>query len=325
MKKHDTYSPSKLNKLKLCRNFESSEEENEFSQKGTLLHLALETEDFSNLTDNDLFLVNSAKDSVNNIIDDKFEKEDYKTFKEKKVFTSIQGVSGTIDLLILGDKEAIAIDYKFGFKEVYNPEFNLQCQAYTLGIFEEFKNIETISYYIIQPTIQVVDGFTFTRNPSEKNIFFNILEVITSEKRYSPSIDACNYCKNFKTCPAVSLVMKETEKLKKDLKKVLFFEKWIKGIKDNIKEEMINGKKIDGFRIIQFERNSLNCNVNELCSIFQEISNFPINEILKHSTITLQSLNKLLGKEMFEQLKLNLDKNGLIKKSLVSNIKEIKQ
>lgn len=61
---HHKFGPSTLKYLEICPSFRNSGETNPAAEEGTMLHHAVETENFEGLTDDQLYLVNKVLDEV---------------------------------------------------------------------------------------------------------------------------------------------------------------------------------------------------------------------------------------------------------------------
>jgi hypothetical protein len=61
---HHKFGPSTLKHLEICPSFRNSGETNPAAEEGTMLHHAVETENFEGLTDDQLYLVNKVLDEV---------------------------------------------------------------------------------------------------------------------------------------------------------------------------------------------------------------------------------------------------------------------
>lgn len=61
---HHKFGPSTLKYLEICPSFRNSGETNPAAEEGTMLHEAVETENFDGLTDSQLELVNKVLDEV---------------------------------------------------------------------------------------------------------------------------------------------------------------------------------------------------------------------------------------------------------------------
>ncbi len=61
---HHKFGPSTLKYLEICPSFRNSGESNPAAEEGTMLHHAVETENFEGLTEDQLYLVNKVLDEV---------------------------------------------------------------------------------------------------------------------------------------------------------------------------------------------------------------------------------------------------------------------
>lgn len=71
---------------------------------------------------------------------------------------------GTCDHLLVNGRSATAADWKFGNNQVKDAEHNAQVLAYTIAIFQMFPEVMEITFYIVQPPLNLASRATFTRD-----------------------------------------------------------------------------------------------------------------------------------------------------------------
>lgn len=121
-----------------------------------------------------------------------------------------QGIDtfGTVDLVYIRGNQAIVIDYKTGYGKIEDCSVNAQAQAYTLGIFQKFQEVDEVEFVFVIPNRQEVSMHTYTRAEHEDAIRLRLNTIIrraTAEERTcNPQPYLCEYCDFQSKCPALA-------------------------------------------------------------------------------------------------------------------------
>ena len=206
---HHRFSPSSLYRRKLCpysvREAEYASRDNTSAQEGTLLHLAVKTENLSGLNE-------EQKSQVKKCINLKNELKinTYIHIEEMPVVILDAGKQlcyGTPDFIGANDDFVIVADWKFGRNPVTEVENNYQLAAYAAGCMQKW-NVNRCDAFIYQPRLKTTpDKFTFTKI---ENIITSIKNIVFECEKSNPKINPgevqCQYC-NLKeniACPALN-------------------------------------------------------------------------------------------------------------------------
>lgn len=199
---HASISPSGLSNFEKCPGFlrDDSSSIHPVTQEGTLLHDAIEKEDFSGLTKEQMALVNYCLNyaallpsRVGEII------------KEPKLQV-IGGVYGYADQVQVLDDSADVLDWKMGWNRVAGSDTNPQGQAYALGVFNLFPGLKEVTVHFVQPRLGYVSAHCYTREDAPRiehriRSILSAVDVATPED-YRPCAQNCEYCSRY-NCPAV--------------------------------------------------------------------------------------------------------------------------
>lgn len=164
---------------------------------------------------------------------------------------------GTVDWLAIDGSVAHMADAKFGRIAVDSADKNAQLQAYSLGVWDKFPEVESITVHILMPRLGTISRHTYTRKADYERIKMRIMAIIARAKNpgdHNPSLAACEWCGKKATCPALAekallvvqrtgdlldvpehtgaLTIKEPADMNKLMKIAPILEKWAKDIKD---------------------------------------------------------------------------------------------
>lgn len=119
-------------------------------------------------------------------------------------------MKGHLDVLRLGDTQAVILDYKTGLGKQATAATNIQQKAYTLGVFKKYPEIQEVTVYLAYLRLQEVDYETFTRDEMDQ-LELEVLAILRraqaaqrgelDHRRPDPS--ACTWCKHAGICPAL--------------------------------------------------------------------------------------------------------------------------
>ena len=161
---HAKHSPSALHYKEICPGFKNRGESSAASEEGTRLHAALETGNTTGLNDEQLQVVNLCRDYVE-ALERQARARGAVTLHREVLLTIAGGITfGTADFLLVGeDGTGELVDFKFGRNSVPDAEINPQMQAYALGAFERFLQIQTLKVHILLPRRDEVSTATYRR------------------------------------------------------------------------------------------------------------------------------------------------------------------
>lgn len=219
---HAKHSPSKLKYTELCPGFEGREGGvNPAAEMGTRIHEALEKFDLDMLTnDYERLIAERCMEAYGNIIE-RHGFTDYSTDHEIRLDIELGPdlkTFGTCDVLLRMCGEAIMIDWKSGKGGVDDAEINTQAQAYALGAFQRYPEIETLHFYFVLPQRDEITFHTYTRQDCER-IVLRLSTIIRRAEQFqhvwkgrggvpvemfNPQPNLCEFCSNQWKCTAVT-------------------------------------------------------------------------------------------------------------------------
>ena len=210
---HAEYGPSKLKDYEACPSYKSRSGTNPIAEAGTRVHEAIEKEDPT-------LLVDEVERSLAEWCLSFLESTRQEKAKTTKLAASYQellldmrlgshSTYGTSDLLdIYGNGTAVMYDWKTGYGAVEDAETNAQVQAYTLGAFTKFPQINELEFYIVSPRRQEITVGKYTRDDIPK-ITLRLGTIIARAKElagkvFNPTEKVCDYCANQGSCQALA-------------------------------------------------------------------------------------------------------------------------
>ena len=210
-RKHAKISPSGLKNFKACPGYireDKGDEVHPVTLEGTLIHEALDNEDFSTLNSNSVSWQSIAKRT--------------RSCCPPRTATSTASpslLSPAVSLArdqvqVLGD-HADVLDWKMGYHRVDDAEDNMQGKAYSLGVFRKFPNVKTITAHFVQPRLGYTTSHTFDRS-NEAELEYEIRSIVAAVANataddYKPCSTNCAYCARH-DCPAVAQKVYDTAK-----------------------------------------------------------------------------------------------------------------
>ena len=232
-------------------------------------------------------------------------------------------LSGHVDACVINGTTLSVCDLKSGRVPV-KAEENSQLMLYAIGLYEEhsmFYDIDTIALHIIQdnPSISntnswecsvddLMDFKEFAKNKAEEALSDNPTPV--------PGEVQCKYCRAASVCPAlIEEVTEAFEKLEEVdtkmsepdtaadvldvtiaelLSKKKLIEVAFKAFEDRLYNDMINGKDVPGFKLVQ--KQTRKRWIDETDAYTKLKSWAPIDEVAPRKLVTPTQAAKLMGK-----------------------------
>lgn len=198
--------------------------------------------------------------------------------------TGEKEATGTADAMLITDKEIIVIDLKYGQGNQIDAENNPQLMMYGLAALNEFDvlaEIESVRLIISQPRRQHVSEWTISADELRewgKNVS-NTANLIDSLDKasdltdlFSPSEDACKYCKASAECKAyaehvhravcadfedldapltVDDAKYDGDTLAKMYERIGLIQEWIKAVEQATFDKLYAGEAVGDYKIVQ--------------------------------------------------------------------------
>lgn len=237
---HAEFGPSGLKYVAKCPGFFQPHSTNEFAEKGTRIHEAVEANDPSALHDEEeVTMFETIKRAEANFLSRfPFSPSNQKTYNEILLDIQLEGglvTFGTCDLFVTwdGESHAAMVDYKTGISKIDAAQDNWQAKAYVVGAFQKFPEINAITFAFIVPKhdgdeVSDIMEATFERVDlpalvSELTQVITLATAVRSEWDIGPdnqiiaqpSMDVlcpsnnCRFCGYEEVCPAMGALVCE--------------------------------------------------------------------------------------------------------------------
>lgn len=206
MKRTDI-TASGLKYAEICPGFRNdSDGDSEAADEGKLLHKACETGDTTGLNDEQREQVEKCLGFIAPMVAGAD-----RDLREQEMRVPIINRRGIVDRLIVKNRTAYAIDWKFGRNPVDDAEVNNQGQAYALALLTGMPDIDRVVVLFISPRCNDISKGEFTQAdvPRLETRIMTILArraAVFEEARHDllfPTDEICRYCGNRGTCPAL--------------------------------------------------------------------------------------------------------------------------
>lgn len=206
---HSKISPSKLKALEICPSFldDPNREVHAITLQGTRCHEALDSGNDADLTEEELRWVKMCREHTLNFVGERH--------REVKL-DILGGIWGYADLVIVDRlaRAATLIDYKFGNNAQEDVETNPAAQAYVLGIFQKWPDVDEVLVHYLYPRREEISAHRFYRADVPR-IRLRIETIVARVEHASlfsgrelglglnPVPDNCQYCGRKATCLAL--------------------------------------------------------------------------------------------------------------------------
>jgi len=225
---------------------------------------------------------------------------------------------GTADCIIVADDILHVIDFKYGMGIVVSAISNPQMKLYALGaleLFEGLYDIKSVSMTIYQPRRENISTDIVCK--SELYCWANdVLKptaslAIKGEGEFLPG-EHCRFCRASVQCRAradeqLKLAANEfalppllsDEEINSLLGNLDSMVSWANEIKKHALHSALQGKKWNGFKIVESRSNRRYINEDKAAKAAQEAG---YKDIYKQSLITLTEMQTLMGKKKFDEI-----------------------
>lgn len=202
--------------------------------------------------------------------------------------TDEAGASGTADAVIIRGSELVVIDLKYGRGVEVSPENNPQLMMYASGAlatYDVLYGFDTVTMIIDQPrvggrpswTIPVADLRAFEDDVRRRIGLMQDMGNEPIDTFLAPGESQCRFCKAKATCPALRDAVRDvttqgaakaedfadlvevTENIGDNylsvaMASVGLVEDWCKAIRAEVERRLLNGTKVDGFKLVEGKR-----------------------------------------------------------------------
>jgi hypothetical protein len=202
----------------VCPSYENDKETSRAADEGDMLHgimekhhiKALQSKEFKALGDErQISMIEMVVGYITPII------KAAKTDVEYEVELNLRPLKlrdtefGTADVLAgqRTKRHADVIDYKFGWLEVDDAEFNIQGWLYALGAFLKCAWADTVTVHFLQPRRDEISSHTFDRSRMTEMLLraqtINERRHELAGKEFNPVVSNCTWCANKAGCKAL--------------------------------------------------------------------------------------------------------------------------
>lgn len=180
---------------------------------------------------------------------------------------------GTSDVVILAGSELIVVDLKFGMGEAVMADNNPQLQIYALAALNEYSlahDFKTVRMVIHQPRLNSVSEWV--QSVDDLLLFGESVKVAAAatqdpQATLNPTTKGCRWCRAKATCPALLAEVTDTfeavdpddvatDDLSTAMSKVDLIEGWCKAVRAEVERRLLDGRAVDGFKLVQGRRGS---------------------------------------------------------------------
>lgn len=221
---HAKFGPSSLKYFEVCPGYQGRQGTNPAAEMGTRIHEALEKDTLDNLTDDyERLIAEKCIEAKGNIFEHHGIDPATGTHHREIRLTIDVGTTktfGTCDELVIPDNAdwAVQIDWKTGRGAIDDASVNSQAQAYVLGAFQKFPELNTIHFYFVIPQRDEISYATYTRDDMD-DMKLRVSTVIhraevarqkmscgdpSVESMLNPQQKVCDYCAMQASCAALT-------------------------------------------------------------------------------------------------------------------------
>lgn len=194
VRKHARISPSGIKNFEICPGYISSQSGamHPVTIEGTLIHEALDQGSTEGLTAAQIELYEYCTAYASML------PTTYGEVTKEPKLDVVCGVFGYVDQVQVLGTEADVLDWKMGWGKVDAADINSQGQAYGLGVFNKYEDVETVTVHFVQPRLGYVTSHRYTREDVE-DMSFRVRAVVAAvnsatDKDYRPCKSNCLYC-----------------------------------------------------------------------------------------------------------------------------------
>ncbi len=226
---------------------------------------------------------------------------------------------GTADCIMLSGNTLSVVDFKYGKGVPITAEKNPQMMIYALGAWAEYKflyPIEHVHLAIVQPRISSeVSEWACTIDELlefGEQVKAKAREALTEESVFTPSEDACRFCRARTVCRARAdkntkfgaftatdpKILSNTE-IGKYLALGEDVARWLKELQDYALSKCLAGEKIAGYKAVEGRGSRDWVDVDKALSAIKE-SGVPEELLYERKPLSLAQIEKLMGKKEFE-------------------------
>lgn len=209
---HARFSPSSLKAKAICPGFQNDPSgDPKYALRGTLGHEAVEHE-----TPEICFILDAAGNKTD-VVDTQLKEAVEACIAYTRGVTKGKQVHremrlhyldqfGHVDLVAISGASAALVDYKFSFN--FHPAAGPQFQAYCLGVWNHWPQVEAITVHTVHPFLGKADVETYTRSEHYSAFTIEVKAIIARASLRRPEdftlSDQCRFCGASGLCPKLA-------------------------------------------------------------------------------------------------------------------------
>lgn len=232
----------------------------------------------------------------------------------------IEEGSGTCDVMIIGDGVLEVIDLKYGKGVRVSAEENSQLKLYGLGALDLVSlmyDIHTVKLTIVQPRMDSISSFEISVPDLKKwaeDFVIPRAELAFKGEGEQVTGDWCKFCKAKSVCRKLAEenleIMKHEFSDPKELsdseildiyKKSSKISDWLNSIAEHIFNEALNGKKWDGYKLVEGRSNRVFSDPEKVEQKLIELKFNPEDYIIS-KLAGIGQIEKLVGKNKIDSI-----------------------
>jgi hypothetical protein len=222
---------------------------------------------------------------------------------------------GTADFISYDGATLNVCDFKYGKGVPVSPEHNPQLMLYALGVLAKYdlisKDID-VALHIIQPRVSEPQKWTIKSKElvlwAEETVRPRAAQAVKGEGDYRPSSNVCRFCRAKPICkglaqdifatvkPQPSLDTMSLEEVAEALKKASVIKQWLNSMEEYVKDALLKGKNVKGFKLVEGRSNRKICNIPEAVQRLR-LAGFPDEMTHKLTLFGIIDLERLVGKK----------------------------
>lgn len=230
---------------------------------------------------------------------------------------------GTCDCIIIQGETLTVIDYKYGKGVAVDAKRNPQMMLYALGALNDYGfaySIATVEMHIYQPRIDNISTFSMSADElmewAEKTVKPTATQAADGKGKFAPG-SHCRFCPHAGRCKELTKVCTmyvNTHGLKKKLPVLAPHEVaealqmeplvslWLKRIKDQALTDMLNGKEIPGYKVVEGKQGNRKWTDELQVAGALKAAGFSREEVTETKLLSPANMDKAIGKAKVAEL-----------------------
>lgn len=259
------------------------------------------------------------------VLERHYSEPSYPVFLEQKLSLEkyIADGFGTVDSVKLGSKSIEIIDLKYGKGVAVSAVENSQLKLYALAALNAYsfmlEDVEDVIMTIVQPRLDSISSYTISK---EELLFFGDstvkqkAELATNGAGDLNPGSWCQFCRVQHKCRALSELANDTasddfaevqytmtdDEIIHAYSKIDFIVSYLKSVKSYVFNQAMNGKKWDGYKLVEAKSNRIFKDSNLVAKELIEEHLISPDSIYNRKIKSFTELKKEIGSELFKSV-----------------------